>query len=275
MQELLDNPAVQGGLAPFAVALVVAFALFSVRLAGLALLAALGTAVYLIGGFAFLPVSAQQKILVISLAVPLLGVIADLAFKPTRTAGAVLGLLFGLAAIWVGWNVLRQKDAAGALAAGTGVVALVAWLTGACFALRDDAVRAGAAALTLGLGVGVSALLSASGSYAQYGASVGAGAGAFLLVQMLLGRTIRAGATFALTAGVACGLLAAGALLGAQLPWYAAAVLALVPVATLLPLPRAAVWMQAVVASSYGGIAAAAACLLSWPKLQQRLGIHP
>ena len=273
MQELLNNPAVQGGLAPFAAALAVAFALFSFRLAGLAVAAALGTAVYLIGGFAFPPVSAQQKILLISLAVPVLGVIVDLAFKPTRAAGPVLGLVFGLLVLWVGWNVLRQKESAAAFAAGAGVVALVAWLTAACFALRDDPVRAGAAALTLGLGIGVSALLSASGSYAQYAASAGAGAGAFLLVQMLLGRTIQAGATFALSAGVACGLLAAGASLGSQLPWYAAAALALVPVATLLPLPRSGVWLQAIVASAYGGIVGAAACLLSWPVVQQRLGL--
>ncbi len=273
MEELLNNPAVQGGVAPFVVALAAAFALFYVRLAGLAVVAALGTAVYLIGGFAFPPASAQQKILLISLAVPVLGLIVDLGFKPTRAAGPILGLIFGLLVIWVGWNVLKQKETAAMLAAGAGVALLVGWTTAACFALRDDPVRAGAAALTLGLGVGISAVLSASGSYGQYGASIGAGAGAFLLVQMLLGRTIRAGATFALSAGVACGLLAAGASLGAQLPWYAAAALALVPLATLLPLPRDRIWLQAVVASIYGGIVGIAACLLSWSVVQQRLGL--
>ena len=207
----------QGGFAPFAVALVVAAVLFSLRLAGLAIAAGLGTAVYLIGGFAFPPVSAQQKILLISLAVPVLGVFVDLAFKPTRAAGPILGFLVGLAVLWVGWNVLKQKDTQAAVVMGAGVALLVAWLTAACFALRDDPVRAGAAALALGLGVGVSAVLSASGSYGQYAASVGAGAGAFLLVQMLLGRGIAAGATFTLSAGVACGLIAAGALLGAQI----------------------------------------------------------
>lgn len=273
MADLLNNPAVQGGFAPFLAALVVAFALYSVRLAGLAVAAALGTAVYLIGGFAFPPISAQQKILLIALAVPVLGIVVDLAFKPTRVAGPVLGLIFGLLVLWVGWNVLKQKEMAALLAAGAGVAVLVAWLTGATFALRDDPVRAGAAVLTLGLGVGVSAFLSASGSYAQYGVSVGAGAGAFLLVQMLLGRTIHAGATFTLSAGVACGLIAAGALLGSALPWYAAVVLALVPVATLLPLPRSGIWLQAIVASIYGGIVSLAACLLSWPEMQQRLGL--
>jgi hypothetical protein len=141
------------------------------------------------------------------------------------------------------------------------------------FALRDDALRAGGATLALGMGLAVSAFLSASGSYAQYGASIAAGAGAFLLAQMLLGRTIAAGATLALSAGVAGALLLAGAALSSPLPWYSAALLALAPVAVLLPLPRGGVWVQALVASLYGGIAAAVACLLAWPQVQQRLGL--
>jgi hypothetical protein len=273
MEELLNHPATQGGVAPFVVALAVALALFAARLGGLAIAAALGTAVTLIGGFGFPPVSAQQKILLIALATPVLGVVVDLAFKPTRVAGPVLGLIFGVLVLWVGVNVLKQKEMAAMLLAGGGVFVLVAWLTGAMFALRDDPVRAGAATLTLGLGLAVSAVLSASGSYGQYAASVGAGAGAFLLVQMLLGRTIAAGATFTLSAGAACGLIAAGAVLGSPLPWYAAAVLALVPVAVLLPLPKSGIWLQAISASIYGGIAALAACLLSWLEVQQRLGL--
>ncbi|MFY9316687.1 MAG: hypothetical protein WAO95_14165 [Burkholderiales bacterium] len=272
MQELLNNPAVQGVVAPFAVALVVVFGLFLLRQGGLAIGAALGTAVYLVGGAAFPPVSAQQKILLVSLVVPVVGIIVDLAFKPTRAAAAVLGLIFGLAALWVGVNVLKQKELPAMLLTGGGVAALVGWLVAAMFALRDDPLRAGAAALALGLGVGVSALLSASGSYGQYGASVGAGAGAFLLAQMLMGRTIAAGATLALSAGVACGLIAVGAVLGSPLPWYAAAALALVPLAVRVPLPKAGIRIQAIAASVYGGIPALAACLLSWPQMQQRLG---
>ena len=273
MEELLGHPLVQGGVAPFIVALAVALALFALRLGGLAIAAALGTAVALIGGFGFPPVSAQQKVLLVALAVPVLGVIVDVAFKPTRSAGALLGLIFGLVVLWVGANVLRQKELPAMLLAGGGLFALVAWLVGASFALRDDPVRAGASALALGLGIGVGAVLSASGSYGQYAASVGAGAGAFLIVQMVLGRAIAAGATFTLSAGVACGLLAAGALLSSPLPWYAGAVLALVPAAVRLPLPKSGAWLQATVASVYGGIPALAACLLSWPPAQQRLGL--
>jgi hypothetical protein len=270
--DLLQNPAVQGGIAPFVAALIAVFALFAARLAGLAIGAALGTAVWLIGGVAFPPVSAQQKILLLSLAVPLAGVIVDLAFKPTRAAGTVLGLIFGVLALWVGINVLKQKALAPMLLTGAAVFALVAWVTASMFALRDESLRAGGAALTLGLGIGVSAFLSASGSYAQYGASIGAGAGAFLLGQLLLGRLLAAGATFTLSAGVACGLLLAGAALASPLSWYSAAVLALIPAAVRLPLPRAGIWVQAVVVSLYGGIVALGGCLLAWPEVQQRLG---
>lgn len=274
MQELLNHPAVQGGAAPFLAALAAALALFAVRLGGLAIAAALGTAVYLIGGFAFPPVSAQQKILLIALAVPVVGVIVDLAFKPTRAAGPVLGLIFGVLVLWVGINVLKQKETAALLLSGAGVFALVAWFTAAMFSLRDDPVRAGAAALALGLGLGVSAVLSASASYGQYAVSVGAGAGAFLLVQMILNRNIAAGATLTLSAGVACGLIAAGTSLSSPpVPWYAAAALALIPVAVRLPAPKGGIWIQAIAVSVYGGIVALAACLLSWPEVQQRLGL--
>jgi len=273
MDELLANPAVQGGVAPFVVALAVALALFAARLGGLAVAAALGTAVYLIGGFAFPPVSAQQKILLASLAIPAVGLVVDLAFKPTRAAGPILGALVGLLALWAGINVLKQKEAVALLLAGGGVFALSAWISGAMFALRDDGVRAGAAALALGLGLGVSAVLSASGSYGQYAASVGAGAGAFLLVEFLLGRALAAGATFALTAGAACGLIVAGAMLASPLPWYSAVALALVPAAVRLPGPKGGARLQAVVATIYAGIPALAGCLLSWPEVQQRLGL--
>ena len=160
------------------------------------------------------------------------------------------------------------------LAAGAGVAALVAWLTAACFALRDDPVRAGAAALTLGLGVGISAVLSASGSYGQYGASVGAGAGAFLLVQMLLGTDDPGGRHLRAERG--------RRLRPARRRRFAGRAAALVRRwrcwrwcrwRRCYPCRKVGIWLQAIVASIYGGIVSAAACLLSWSVVQQRLGL--
>ena len=142
---------------------------------------------------------------------------------------------------------------------------MVAWLVAACYALRDAPVRAGAAGLMLGLGVGIAAILAASASLGQYGMAVGAACGGFLLVQMIRGKTIAAGATLTLAVAVLLGLIAGGTLMLAALPWYALPVLALVPLAARIPLPAGLpVWGEAVLSSLLAGIPAAAACFLVW-----------
>jgi hypothetical protein len=60
--------------------------------------------------------------------------------------------------------------------------------------------------------------------------------------------------------------LAAGTVLLAKLAWYALAPLVLIPLAARLPVPeRAPLWLQAVFASAYALVAAAAAWALAWP----------
>lgn len=126
-------------------------------------------------------------------------------------------------------------------------------------------MRAGAAGLCLGLGVGIAAVLAASASFGQYGMAVGAACGGFLLVQMIRGKTIPAGATLTVTAGAALSLIACGAMMLAELPWMTLPVLALVPLAAMIPLPgRLPVWGEAIVSSILTGIPAAAACYIVW-----------
>lgn len=265
MQDLLNHPAVQAGIAPFALGLALAALFAPVRLAGLAAIAGFVIAVYLVGDFSFDPLTAKRKIVLVGLIAAATGVCVDLAFKPTRVAGILLGALFGAAAAWVFWSVLAQKPLHEALLRGGGVVVLVAWLVAFCHALRDAPVRAGAAGLSLGLGTGAAAILAASASLGQYGMAVGAACGGFLLVQMIRGKTIAAGATFALSIGVTLGLLAGGAMMLAELPWFALPALALVPLAARIPLPAGLpVWGEAVLSSLLAGIPAVAACYLVW-----------
>ncbi len=265
MQDLLNHPAVQAGIAPFVAGLIVALVFAPARLAGLAAIAGLAVTVWLVGGFSFTPLTATRKIILVSLVAAGTGVCADLAFKPTRASGVVLGVLFGAGAVWVFWTVLAQKPLKEALALGAGVCALVAWLVATCHALRDAPLRAGAAGLALGMGVGIAAILAASASFGQYGMAIGAGCGGLLLVQAIRGRTLAAGATLTVSVGTALGLVASGAFMLAELTWMALPVLALVPLAVRIPLPaRLPVWGEAALASILGGIPAAAACYLVW-----------
>ena len=111
----------------------------------------------------------------------------------------------------------------------------------------------------------MAAILGASAPYGLYGIAIGAGAGAFLLVQMLTNRQTAAGSTLVLPAAVGAALLAAGAVLLAKLAWYALVPLVLIPLTARLPAPeRMPVWVRAIVLSAYAHAAAAASWVLAW-----------
>jgi hypothetical protein len=266
MTDILNHPAVQGGAAPFVVALIVALALGRGRLGGLCVVAAFATTVFFVAGFSFTPLTATRKIILLGFAAPIVGMLADFAFKPTRSGGLALALAGAAGTLWVFWPILAQKEALQAWLLGATAVVSIAWLIGfSHIYLSGHGVRAGAAGLGLGLGAGIAAILGASASYGLYGISVGAGAGGFLLAQMLSGKKSAAGATFMLPAALITGLIAAGAMMLADLRWYSMLVLALVPVAACLPLPeKAPLWLKAVLVSFYCFMVAGAACALNW-----------
>lgn len=266
MDAWLNDPMVQASLAPFLAGLVVTLALFKLRLGGLAAVAGFCTTAWLIGELQFTPLTAKRKLMLVALAAPALGLLADFVFRAGRTTAYALGVLFGAVAVWVFSSVLVQKPPVQAFVVGGGVVLFVAWTVAFTASLHANSVRGGAAGLGLGLGAGFAALMAASASFAQLGMALGAASGGFLLVQMLLGRRIDAGLVFCLAAGVQGALVAAGALLLAHLGWIELAILALVPLAARLPLPaRWPVWAQAILASLYtlacGGAAAVMAYL--------------
>lgn len=265
MQEWLIHPVVQGALLPFLAGLVASALLAPLRLAGLAAVAGFATAVYFVVGFEFSPMTTIRKVMLLGLIAPVIGVAADLAFRPTRFTAPLLALVSGAVSVWVFLGVLRQKELVQALLLGGGVAAYVAWLVGFTLALRDDSVRAGAASLALGLGTGIAAVFAASATLGLYAMALGTASSAFLLVQMLAGRRTFAGIAFTLTAGLIAGLLGAATLHLAQLPWYALAVMALVPLAARMPVPaKWPVWGQSVALSSVTLAVAAASCYLVW-----------
>lgn len=270
MEDLLSNPAVQGGVAPFLAALIVALALSPFRLGGLAVVAAFLTGAHFVFGLQFSPLSATRKVLLLTLAAPLVGLLVDFAFRPTRLGAALVALAAGAGALWAFWPVIASRPSAEAWRLGATAAAAAAFTVAfAQSQLAADGIRAGAAGLALGLGSGIAAIIGASAAFGLQGIALGAGAGAFVLPQMIRGKKAFAGATFAVTAMLAGSLVAAATMILAQVPWYSVLLLALVPVAARLPLPRAApVWLQAVLCSLYGFVPAGAACALAWPSSQ-------
>lgn len=261
----LNDPVVQSSAAPFLAALIVGGAMLPVRLAGLAALAGFLTTVYLVGNFTFSPLTATRKIVVVGIAAALIGVVAGLAFRPTRSTGWVLGALFGLSSVWVFWSVLAQRPLLEAFLYGAGIAALVVWLVALTVSLHADPLRAGAAGLALGFGSGVGAVLGASALIGQYGLALGSACGAFLLFAMILGKRAAAGTVLTLTASVLGALLGAAAMMLAKLPWTSLVALASVPLLVRLPIgARAPGWVQGVVASIYALVGAGAACALAW-----------
>jgi hypothetical protein len=233
--ELLNQPAVQGGVAPLAIALVIAALLARTRFAWLAIVGGYATMIALTTGFQLSPLTASRKILLLGLIVPVLGVAADLIPRPSRAIAAVFALAAGLASIWALASVLRQQQGSAPYVAAAGIAVFGFVLTALVLALRDDGLRTGAAGLGLGLATGVAAVLSASIGFLLAGIAVAAAAGALLLVQVIFSRNIAARFTGALSIAILTGLFAAGSLMLAQLPWYALPLLLLVPLAAMLP----------------------------------------
>lgn len=260
MDALLDNPMVQAGVAPLAVALILAAALSQVRRDGLpwlALAAALATTLALTTGISFTPLSASRKVLLVVLAVPWIGLALDLVGLRGRWLAPALAVALGLASWWVFQSVIAQSESAWLV--GGGVALFVALMAGLVLRLRDDGAGGGAATLGLGLAVGVSAVLSASIGTLMNGLAVAAGAGALLLLQFVAARALAPGFTGTLTTAAAAALFAAGTLLLAELRWPALVLMLLVPLVAALPLARDATPRVALVLRAAATAAAALA----------------
>jgi len=265
MDALLNHPAIQAAAAPFLAGLITAGLLYRARMGGLAVVAGFAAAVALISGFNFSPLTATRKIVLLGLLAPAMGLALDWFAKPSRLLNTALALLAAAASIWVFWSVLVQKELADALRLGAIVAASTGITVALTLSLTARPVRLAAAGLCLGLGAGIAAVLAASALYGQYGIAVGAACGAVLLLQMVLGRAVPTGITFALSASLLAGLFGAAAMLLASLHWTALALLCLAPLAARLPLPKKLpVWLEAIVVALFCMLPAMAAFYLTW-----------
>jgi len=237
MNDLLSNPAVQAGVAPFVAALLAAFALARTRLHATAPLLALSLLLALTIGFALEPFTAVKKLLLLTLGAGLISWALEATGQPARPIWRYgLPVVAALGSVWMLQRVLAQKTPGEAwMLAGTAalfvfaVVALALWTS-------DDATVATASGLGLGWGSGALAVLGASALLGQIGIALGTACAALLLVQMLRGQTTP-GWTQALMPGVGAALVGVLACATGELHALYLLPLLLVPLAPRL-LPR-------------------------------------
>jgi hypothetical protein len=263
MQEFLNNPAVQGGLAPFIIALIVAELLQRLRLSGLAAIAGFAVTVYLVSDFSIDPLTSARKIVLLGLLSALLALtLLRFNWRPLRLILAVAG---GSATVWMALRILQQQDMTNMLLWAGGCALYVGWLVFWMDTLHGSPVRAGSAGMALGLGTGGCALFGASALLGQFGLALGAAASAYLLLQAVSKSRLPCGRSFTLPLSFIAGLIGCLAVLTTQMPWYALPVLAVIPPAAKIPVSeKMRLRLQSLLLSIATLSCAAGALYLTW-----------
>jgi len=266
MHELMMNPAIQSGVLPFVVALVLGLLLRRLGWywTGLALLGGFIVVVYLTVGFQFQPWSSTRKIIALGFGATLLGMLLDIYPWSRRWLPVILFSCAVAAALWLVWPVAqRQEGVAGWILAIVGGV-YAGWCVVAMESLRAKAIPAAMATIAMGFGSGAVTLLGASALLGQFGIALGASAGALGILVTFM-RKMALGSLTMLPAGVLLSLIGLSGHVYAKVPWYSLALLAWVPICARIPVstqwPK---WLQSVSVLVLAGMPAGIAAWLVW-----------
>jgi hypothetical protein len=264
MQELLNHPAVQAGLAPFIVGLIVSELFLRIRLSGLAVIAGFAITVYLASDFTIEPLTASRKIVMLGIGSAFFGLLFGSAKAAWRSW--VLPTLASAAALWTVSRILEQQPTSTMIQWGGASAAYVFVLVWSMDKLLEkEPVRVACTATALGIGTGGAALIGASALLGQFGLALGAAASAPLIIQLISNQTLPSGRMLTFPLSLIAGLTGCLAVLSATLPWYALAILAGIPLTSwLLPLPHYSVRVQSIFLTSINFIYVACALYITW-----------
>ncbi len=237
MENLLAHPAIQGGVAPFIVAFLIALIFVRVNLlAGLAMVAGFVVVVFLTTGFSFSPMTSTRKLTLIVLLVPVVAFIFQLGNKYLETLIKVACILISASLLWILWPVLIRGSIDEMLFPVLSYLIYAVWMVAMFMRMAElPAVTAGTSALACGIAIGGSAVIGASALLGQMGIAMAVAGGAFLLVQLLFRSEEFAGLPFTLTSGFLAALLLPVAVVYAKVPWLVLPVVALIPLISFYP----------------------------------------
>lgn len=277
MQDLLAHPAFQSAIAPFVCSLVVALILARAdrQWKGLAVVAGILVAVFLITGLNFQPLTSTRKIILCSLVLPF-GALIMVAMKCSQSIRMLfLSIAMASAAVWVIWPVLERQAGSELWMTGARVTLFAAAIGAAMSWLgRVDVPRQGGAILALGISIGATSFIAASALYSQLAFAVSAAAGGLLLVVLLEPMTKKfvpdqtvsgLGSLSLFAVAVPLGLIGGSATVFAQLPASALICLALIPVVAARPVfKQYNPWIATMLSTVLGLIPAVPAFWLAW-----------
>jgi len=266
VNELLANPAVQGGVIPALIGLLLGAALLRTRFLVLVPLLALLAVVALALGLSFDPLTTVRKVVVCTLAA---GAVALLLEALDVAAGKLVVLLLALAAaaaaLWIAARVLAQLEGGALFAKGALLAAFAFAMMLGVVATRGSSLRGLVAAIVLGFSAGVLGLLGASASLALMGIGIGASSGVAVLLQMLRGRAAPAASYLLVPVLLFAALGPTVASITGELSFYALLpLLAVAPATALLTGEPRPVWQQALRAGVPALVPMALSLALAW-----------
>jgi hypothetical protein len=267
MEAWLNNPMFQSAIAPFVIAFVAALLLRPLGgwVAGLGFAAAFYTAVWMIVGFQFMPLTSTRKLLLAGAGAVAVGLLIELAprtldrWRPWALGAAAAGV-----ALWMIWPMVPRREGMELWLLVIPALAYAAWLVGGVDTLRDKPVATVVACLALGIGTGVSALLGSSALLGQLGGAVAAAVGAYALVYLIRGEFAPRGG-FTVPVALLSATIGIASVVFARLPWYSLLPLLLVPLLAHLPVPqRWGMLGKGLVSAAWILPAAGAAIAITW-----------
>jgi len=237
LDELLANPAIQGGVAPFLVALVIAGLFYRINiLAGLAIVAGFITTVMLTTGIAFEPLTSTRKITLLVMIIPVLAIILQLIDKYNDFTIRVFHVFASAAVLWVLWPVISNNPSIEMLFLTLSYIVYAAWMMKVFMRMNEQPAIVTSTAVTgVGIAIGGSALIGASALLGQLGLALAATGGAFLLVQLISKSDEDSGLTLTMTSAMIAALVLPVAIEYAQVPWIVLPIVVLIPLLAFYP----------------------------------------
>ena len=277
MTELLTLPEVQSGAIPFTISLVLALVLMAIRPSWVVLgaLAGFYASTVAMGVFDLSPTRSVNRVLLLGVVFLVIAIVVSLlngAKGERELAGGTRAALAGMgaaAACWLIWAAALRAGMPQAALTLLLAAAYSGWMIHMIAGGSQDALRRLSAACFLALATGICVVLGASALLGQLGISMGVACGALLLIVTFRKEVIVDPPLIVPVVLIVSALGVAGVIF-AKVSWVTLLILALIPLAVRIPVPRGwpRIGQSALISAYAAGVGAFASILAWWQNAQ-------